>query len=272
MLPRILVVENDESTCRLYEAVFRAKRWRVDTARNGAHALLLAEHLEFDAFVLDLHMPHGDGTAVLDRLRALRPELLASVVVVSAASGKELAELQECHPDIRVMRKPFDVDDLVAAVVELRASRSGPDSWFATFVQQSVASGARAGLIVSLVDGRVNPVRTFGYDDDQVAKWFPDSVARPYPICTAMREAHPVWLGSLRAAVDEYPGIAGTWSSMSTHSIAAVPLMDDDGVVTGAVGWSFITANGFSGAHREALTRIAETVAPQLDAYRRPHA
>jgi len=47
----------------------------VGAAENGLHAIELAESLDPDAVVIDLHMPLLDGVSAVTRLRADHPHL-----------------------------------------------------------------------------------------------------------------------------------------------------------------------------------------------------
>jgi CheY-like chemotaxis protein len=73
---------------------------------------------EFDAIVLDLMMPKVDGFEVIERLERTVPDRLRrNVIVLTAVANKELRKLDEKRV-FRIIRKPFDLDELVVAVTE----------------------------------------------------------------------------------------------------------------------------------------------------------
>src|SRR5258708_30085721 len=67
--PRVLLVDDDEDTREMYAWCMRAAGWIVETAADGADALLLAPVFEPDVIVMDLHLPTVDGIEATRRLK-----------------------------------------------------------------------------------------------------------------------------------------------------------------------------------------------------------
>lgn len=112
----ILVCDDDPSLRELVRAVLGA-RYRFVEAADGTEALAIARELRPDLIVLDVMLPGLSGIEVLEALRT-DPELRETrVVVITAWSHAEL-EAQVAGAD-RFVSKPFDPDDLSAAVEEL---------------------------------------------------------------------------------------------------------------------------------------------------------
>jgi CheY-like chemotaxis protein len=265
MTPRILAVENDPATRSLFQAVFRMQQWEADAVASGAHALLLLEHVVYDAIVLDIMLGAGSsGGDVLARIATTSPELLPHIVVVSAASEPQLQAIRDRYPQVTVMRKPFELHDLIDVLMTIvrppPADRE--EDRFTEFVRGAVVlEGARAGLIVETDGQTVSLARTFGYAPSQYEGFFPASVEAPYPICAAIRQQRTVTVASLNSAMHEYPPLEKRWKEMSTHALAAVPLLHGSAVV-GAAGFSFLRARTFNDAAREQLRTIAALATP----------
>jgi two-component system, OmpR family, response regulator MprA len=105
---RVLIVEDNDDLRSLLGDVLDDAGFEVRAVSNGAEALALVEAWRPDAIVLDLMMPVMDGAAFL-RERRLRPSL-ASVPVLAPTA---------------VLRKPYDLDELIAAVQALGESETG---------------------------------------------------------------------------------------------------------------------------------------------------
>ena len=87
---------------------------------NGEEALSRIAQQEFDVVVSDIKMPGLNGLAVLERSRALKPNL--SVILMTGYASLETAIEALRLGAIDYLRKPFELDDLTLSVE--RALRS----------------------------------------------------------------------------------------------------------------------------------------------------
>jgi CheY-like chemotaxis protein len=122
--PFVLLVDDHEATCTLITALLQ-NDFIVDVARDGGEALEKLKTRQYSAILLDLLMPVVDGYTVLDFLRAEHPDLLQSVIVVTAAIGAREMQRLRAYTVRRVIAKPFEVDELYNAVREC-AGLTGP--------------------------------------------------------------------------------------------------------------------------------------------------
>lgn len=127
-MPRILVVEDDDSIRNLLmDSLVQRAKLEVDGARDGVEALHRVTTSRYGVVVLDLMMPHMSGVDFLESLRMMTsdPSLkhldaTPAVIVLTGAPQDVVAteELAERFPSLvhRVLRKPVDLDALVASV------------------------------------------------------------------------------------------------------------------------------------------------------------
>jgi CheY-like chemotaxis protein len=111
----VLLVDDNEPTCTLMTALLQAE-FEVETATDGLEAIEKLKSRQYAAILLDLLMPVADGFAVLDFLRAERPEVLPHVLIVTAALSSRYMQRVREYDVCGVIAKPFDVDSLFAAV------------------------------------------------------------------------------------------------------------------------------------------------------------
>ncbi len=112
----ILVCDDDPSLRELVRAVL-GPRYRFIEAADGTEALAIAREVRPDLVVLDVMLPGLSGIEVLEALRTDAELRETRVVVITAWSHAEL-EAQVAGAD-RFVSKPFDPDELSAAVEEL---------------------------------------------------------------------------------------------------------------------------------------------------------
>jgi CheY-like chemotaxis protein len=112
----ILVCDDDPSLRELVRAVL-GPRYRFIEAADGAEALSIAHEERPDLIVLDVMLPELSGIEVLEALRKDEELRSLRVIVITAWSHAEI-DVQVAGAD-RFVSKPFDPDDLSAAVEEL---------------------------------------------------------------------------------------------------------------------------------------------------------
>jgi response regulator NasT len=117
---KVLVVE-DESIIRLdiVESLSELGYEIVGQGADGLQAISLAEQLQPDLIVMDVKMPNLDGLSATEKIS----ELKIPVVLLTAFSQKELIERASEAGAMAYLIKPFNPDQLRAAV-EIAFSRN----------------------------------------------------------------------------------------------------------------------------------------------------
>jgi len=110
---RILVVDDDDSIRQIVRFCLSDEGYRVSEAPNGEAALDVLDTVNPELILLDLRMPVMDGWEFARRYRML-PGPHAPIVAFVAALNvtEECAELETAA----ILSKPFDLDELLAAV------------------------------------------------------------------------------------------------------------------------------------------------------------
>lgn len=118
VVPRVLVVEDDDAIRALLTAALRREPFDVDEASDGAAALLLVRTHEYAVIILDLMMPRLNGFEFLEAFRQASPAARSVVFVVTAFDDSMIGKLRadQVHA---IIRKPFDVPQLVSMVREV---------------------------------------------------------------------------------------------------------------------------------------------------------
>lgn len=110
----ILVIDDDDSICTLFEDTLEETGHTVITARDPAQGLKLVEEHSFDLVFLDLKMPGMDGAGLLKQIRITRPELPVTIITGYPDSESMMKAL--AHGPLGVMSKPFRQSDILSAV------------------------------------------------------------------------------------------------------------------------------------------------------------
>ena len=120
-MAQILVVDDMPAVTALLRVALEECGHMVVEANDGAACLDLLKREDFDAVVLDMMMPGIDGVETVKRLRADG----CDAVVIAMSGGTEdfpaaiSLKMSEMYGADRLLFKPFDNDELVAALDEL---------------------------------------------------------------------------------------------------------------------------------------------------------
>lgn len=110
----VLVVEDDDAIRALIKFLVQRENWTVDEVSDGQAALDKITDGRYDAIVLDLMLPGLSGEAILAELRRSDPAALRRVVIVTASPS--FVKTLDTTGVGAIMVKPFDIDQLIAAL------------------------------------------------------------------------------------------------------------------------------------------------------------
>jgi len=109
---KLLVADDDEAIQICMEDISRQEGWDIVFARDGEEALALINSDDPVLIVLDQRMPKMTGEEVLLSMQAQGREI--PVILISAE--KDLTRMRRFPSIIRVLTKPFDLDDFIYLV------------------------------------------------------------------------------------------------------------------------------------------------------------
>jgi len=112
---RVLVVDDDINLRTLLSVLLGRAGFTVDFAADGPAGLQKMHANNYDAILLDLLVPNRTGLQLLHSLPEVKPDIVSKVVVISGASPATLEKARR-FPVHAVMRKPFDIFELVRIV------------------------------------------------------------------------------------------------------------------------------------------------------------
>lgn len=122
----ILVINDAPEFLDLMRDFLREEGYAPHTHTDGECIPALIRQVQPALIVLDLVLGDTDGRAVLTELRADERARDIPVIVCSAASERVRRHAATLHDDrIRVLEKPFDLDHLLALIVELIGTPAG---------------------------------------------------------------------------------------------------------------------------------------------------
>ena len=111
---RLLYIEDNEKLAQNTCASLRESGFVVDWVISGGDALHSAKCFNYDAIILDLGLPDGDGMDVLPKLKTILPQTPVVICTARDALEERLAGLNGGSDDYLV--KPFAASELTARI------------------------------------------------------------------------------------------------------------------------------------------------------------
>lgn len=125
---KLLLIEDEQALSEALTAMLRAEGFAVDpvaTLRSAETAVTVST---YDAVLLDLYLPDGDGMDWLRRLRASRDSTPVIIMTARDQVSDRITGLKSGADDYLV--KPFDIQELLARLgAVLRRVQGTASSW-----------------------------------------------------------------------------------------------------------------------------------------------
>ncbi|RME03601.1 MAG: response regulator [Deltaproteobacteria bacterium] len=122
---RVLVIDDEAAILQLCRETLESRGFVVRSIESGSEAIELLRNDTFDVVLCDLRMPGIDGRQIYDFLHRHAPERLQRVIFMSGDTlNQETATFLESIPG-RYLKKPFDLEALLATVYETVEETAG---------------------------------------------------------------------------------------------------------------------------------------------------
>lgn len=106
---KVMIVDDEQLVRWFLDRALKKSGFEVISAAGVKEAMSRLQAEDIDILMLDLRMPGGDGTELIDRLDRLgkRPKTIVCSAFITAELEEELRRKNIC-----ILRKPFKLDEL----------------------------------------------------------------------------------------------------------------------------------------------------------------
>jgi two-component system OmpR family response regulator len=205
---RILLIEDDERLTTTLSDSLRSEGYAVDVAPTAEDGRWMATEIPFDAIILDVGLPDGDGIDLCATLRDAGVWSPILVLTAHAEIDQRVRGLDSGADDY--LGKPFSFDELVArvrallrrgqverpSVLDVGSMRLDPASRRVSVRSQSLPITGRAFAILELLARRQGQLVTREEITEHVWDWAWDGTSNVID----------VHVSALRAILREHPG------------------------------------------------------------------
>ena len=112
--PRILVVDDDRSICKLMSSILEMESYPFRVAMTGVQARRAMEEERFDILISDIYLGDDSGLQLLERMKAVNAD--TEVIIMTAHGSMETAVRAVHNGAFDYISKPFVVDEMLAII------------------------------------------------------------------------------------------------------------------------------------------------------------
>jgi DNA-binding NtrC family response regulator len=109
--PRILVVDDDRSICKLMGSILEMESYPFRVAMSGEQAMRAMDEEQFDILVSDIYLGDDSGLHLLEHIKAINAD--AEVVIMTAHGSMETAAHAVQNGAFDYISKPFVIDEML---------------------------------------------------------------------------------------------------------------------------------------------------------------
>ncbi len=113
----ILVVDDDESTCKTLSLIFKKKGYIADTVQNGRDAIRKVHEKFYNIALLDIKLPDMKGVELISLLKDMHPDMI--IIMVTAHASLETAVQAMNEGASSYITKPLDMDNVLSTIDEV---------------------------------------------------------------------------------------------------------------------------------------------------------
>ena len=122
MMPRILVIDDEQYILLMLKKMLERAGYDVDIAINGEEGLRYYQKYPADLIITDIIMPEKEGLETIRELKSYNPDV--KIIAISGGGrvdSKEYLESARLFGALKVFSKPFNQGEIVNAVQKLLA-------------------------------------------------------------------------------------------------------------------------------------------------------
>lgn len=113
-MPKILLIEDDISFCKLLEKFLLKKEYEVTIAFSAAEARIAIKQSSFDLILTDLRLPDSDGIILMSEFKVAHPHI--PIILMTGYSDVNTAVKAIKNGAADYISKPFNPDEVLLVI------------------------------------------------------------------------------------------------------------------------------------------------------------
>ena len=125
-MANILIIEDSQSLCRLYQSILGRLGHDVTLARTGEAGIAEAARIPPDLVILDLLLPEMSGAEVAQELRRAGKSSSVPMIITTAMGDRYARAVTASVGPATLLLKPFEINALLTLVNDIWSASDHP--------------------------------------------------------------------------------------------------------------------------------------------------
>ena len=104
----VLIVDDDESTCKSLSIILNKKGYETGTARTGQEALERVRERFFNVVLLDMKLPDTEGVELIVPLKRMYPDMV--ILIITGHASLESAVRSSLEGALAYISQPLSME------------------------------------------------------------------------------------------------------------------------------------------------------------------
>jgi len=113
----IIIIDEDESTCKSLALILKKQGYEVETVGTGYEVLEKVKKRDFNLAILNFKLPDIDGVELLAPLKKMRPFM--DIIMITAYSSLETVIRALNEGASAYIMKPMEIDDILNKIINI---------------------------------------------------------------------------------------------------------------------------------------------------------
>ncbi len=112
----VLIVDDDDATCRTLAKVLSRRNFKVATTRDGETAVEMAKQQEPDVMLIDMKLPCANGLQTYLEIKEIQPEATAILITAYRHEMGDLVKQALENTVFACLEKPLNITELLTLI------------------------------------------------------------------------------------------------------------------------------------------------------------
>lgn len=115
----IVIIEDDDQLCKLYQIIFEAKGFTVHCYHNGLEGMMQLDKINPNILLVDLGVPEVSGKDIIKTVQDSETQNMPVVVVTGNDDPQLMQDMEQMGVAAYIVKGEYDNETFVNRIIEI---------------------------------------------------------------------------------------------------------------------------------------------------------